>query len=539
MLLSAVILNCLGLALPLITLHVYDKVLPNQAVETLWFLVIGLALVAAAECALRMLQAAIIAPSSARYARDLKMRAVSEMLAGPVGGADKDRTPTEVLERFAAIDRIAQFYGGSARHALIDLPFAVIALVVIAVIGGPLVWAPLAALFCYLAALLYLGAAMADMARMRQRNDVKSADFLSETFSSIVTLKSLGLERLMTRRYERLLNGVAPTHERALALTGVMQRVSIAFGGIAIIATLSCAAALAMAGEMTVGAVAASTLLAGRAVQPGVRAARAWNDYQRVAVAVEAASKLFAEPLEGPAAAETSLAKQEGEHARGLRPLSAPTLALSGAPTIATPPGGLIGVRGLGAGEREGALRELAGLEPGDRFLVDGLPAELYRRRFPENVTFVAAGDWVFQASILDNLTLFGRLCSAQRAMAVAAQLRLDEDVRKLPIGYDTEVGASANDALSAGGLKKISLARALAQRAQYLIFDDPSAHLDGAGAAALKTALKQASKTRTIILSDRGDWRDGGLLDFEIALDGDEAPRLTAIGAEPVGAAQ
>lgn len=539
MLLSAVILNCLGLALPLITLHVYDKVLPNQAVETLWFLVIGLALIAAAECALRMLQAAIIAPSSARYARDLKMRAVSEMLAGPVGGADKDRTPTEVLERFAAIDRIAQFYGGSARHALIDLPFAVIALVVIAVIGGPLVWAPLAALFCYLATLLYLGAAMADMARMRQRNDVKSADFLSETFSSIVTLKSLGLERLMTRRYERLLNGVAPTHERALALTGVMQRVSIAFGGIAIIVTLSVAAALAMAGEMTVGAVAASTLLAGRAVQPGVRAARAWNDYQRVAVAVEAASKLFAEPLAGPAAAETILAKQDGEQARGPSPLSAPTLALSGAPTIAAPPGGLIGVSGPTAAEREGVLRELAGLEPGERFLVDGVSPERYRRRFPENVILVAAKDWVFQASILDNLTLFGRACSGQKAMAVAAQLRLDEDVRKLPIGYDTEVGASANDALSAGGLKKISLARALAQRAQYLIFDDPSAHLDGPGAAALKTALKQASKTRTIILSDRGDWRDDGLLDFEINLDGDDAPRLTAIGAEAAGAAR
>ncbi|MEL6317260.1 MAG: ABC transporter transmembrane domain-containing protein, partial [Pseudomonadota bacterium] len=178
---ATALLNVLGLALPLVTLHVYDKILPNQGYETLTLMTLGLFMVALLEFALRALQSMVLAPSATHYAQELKREALTRHL---VSGLDEEaarRSAPDLFERLVTIDRFAAFYGGTARQALIDLPFALLALGMIALIGGPLVFAPLTVVAVYLAALAICGARIADKAREKRVSEVKSNDFLHET----------------------------------------------------------------------------------------------------------------------------------------------------------------------------------------------------------------------------------------------------------------------------------------------------------------------------------------------------------------------
>lgn len=495
-LLATCVLNVLGLALPLVTLHVYDKVLPNQSLETLAVMTIGLVVVALVEFALRSLQTAVLAPSAARYARDVKLEAIAGRLRGPVDDGNQARSATEEIERYTAVDRVAAFLGGSARQAMIDLPFAAVALGVIALIGGWLVVAPMIVLAVYILTLMSLGAALTEKTRERRDSDVKTADFLREAFTSIVTLKSLGLEALMTRRYERLVTGSGEVTESALQLTGDLQRYSSMFGGLCVAATLSCGAALAIAGEMTVGAVAATTLLAGRAVQPGVRAAKAWSEIERAAVAAEEVAKLFP----GGAAAAASPIDEASFAARAAAP---PAVALSAG--ARAPGGSIMWVRGGDAAARTAFIQGLAGLRSAAPARLDEQTPRDYRARYPQDVALVERDAAMFQGTILENIVAFGQDCSARDALAIGARLGLDDFARKLPNGYDTLVGVGVAQTVPASGVQAIALARAFAKRAKLILLDEPTVNLEPQQVAKLQDALRGVAGERTVVVASEG----------------------------------
>lgn len=492
-LVAAILLNILGLALPLVTLHVYDKVLPNQAVETLIVMTLGLVAIAFLEFALRALQSLVMAPSATFFARRLKEEALARYLARPVPEGGPSAMSSEVLDQLGMIDRFAAFFGGTARQALIDLPFALIALVVIAAIGGPLAIAPLICLIVYLAVLRRLGAQLAEESRERRKGDTKSADFLTEAFSSILTIKSFGLEGVVLRRFDRLLTASVDTHRNILGVSGGVQRFSGVFGNLSTIVTLAAGAALAIAGEMTIGAVAACTLLAGRAVQPAVRAAKAWNEVQRARIAAEDVQKLF-ESL--PRTRRVDVV-----------PATAPTIEIVDAETrIDVPAGAAVLLVEGSSVQRTVLLEAVAGLRDRAGTTLDGMAPNDYRRASEGSVVFVGRDVVPFRGTILDNLTVFGRRCSAQAALDVSVAIGLDGHVRKLPNGYDTALGASISDGVVISTLAQIALVRALAQKPRLLVLDEPTARLDARDAAKAMAQLKAAHWPCTIVASGQDD---------------------------------
>ncbi len=537
---AAGLMNLLGLLLPLATLHVYDRVLPNQSIETLVSLTLLLLGVAGIELTLRLLQMRVTAPSAAKYARDLKHAALKRYLTARRDGKTADRTPTEFLERLSAVDRFSAFFGGAARNALIDLPFGILALGLIFLVGGPIVIAPLLILGLYLAILSVYGVTLRRRSRERQDSDTKINDFLLEVFSSILTVKSLGLERMMLRRYERLLGFATSNQEQIVIAAGSIQRISLLFSNLTIVATLTCGAVLAIQGAMTIGAVAASTLLAGRAVQPAIRAARAWSEVQRAALAAEDVAKLFSDvdatDAAGPRAAETVPAAADGA-------IAPPALSLASDPVNHAQGGSIIVISGGNAGARSAALRAAAGLraplelgsprladedtEPQGSLdiLLDGQPSTEFRDAFAGEIVIAPRGGVRFRGTILDNLTLFDHGASAQAVFQTSATLGLDDMMRKLPAGYDTPVAHSVEETLSAGAFKIVTITRALAQEPSLLLLDDPAVHLSAKQAQTVFNELA-ARRGRSTIIIAANDPRADQIADFSIHLDA-EGPLL------------
>lgn len=511
---ASVLLNILGLALPLATLQVYDRVVPNQSFETLFVLTIGLLLVAIVEFMLRALQAMIAAPLAAQYTRDLKRSGLDRVLSTPKDAPTAVRTPTETIERLNAVERYCAFYGGPARLALIDLPFAVLFLGVIALIGGPVVFAPLAVLVLYFISLGAVGSSLQRLSRDREKNDVKSIDFLAELFASIFTIKSYALESMMLRRYERLLSASGDTQRDIVEATGDTQRFSGLFGNLSIAATLAVGGALAIDGQMTIGAVAACSLLAGRTAQPAIRIAKAWTEVQRAAIAAESVSELFKTMRDGA---------QDREAASG-RP-APPRLRIGDHVfTPAPQTGGFVAVIGSDAPGRLRLTERIAGLREEDE--ADALRIEIaesdpasFRRRDPSATVFVGPDGALFRGTIVENLTLFGRSGGAREAIALANAMGLGAEVKRMPLGFDTEVGASVSEALSANGVKQVSLARALLARPALIVLDDPTEHLDAETAEQLIEALRRQSAESTVVVAG-ADPRLADDADFRIDLE-------------------
>ncbi|MEL6977214.1 MAG: ABC transporter transmembrane domain-containing protein [Pseudomonadota bacterium] len=504
---ASLVLNLLGLALPIATLHVYDRVLPNAAVETLWLLTLGLMIIALLEFALRSLQSAVLAPQAAWTAAARKTAVLRGLLTAPA--RDDDESPDAILERLAAIDQHAAYEGAPTRLALLEAPFALTAIGVIALIAGPLALAPLAVILLLLIALAALGRDAAAHARARRREALLSRAFLSETVRAIESVKAHALEALLLRRHESLLRDAAREPAEAARVATRFQRVTALFGALCFSVTLLVGAIMAMEGALSLGALAASTLLAGRAAQPALRAAGAWREIRQAEAAAAEAAAAEAAAAEAAAGAERVVAPVEaaGREERAAPALDrgsaawAPQVGLAADPARALPRGALIILRGGDAARRTAFLEEAAGLRAGASLLLDGVPAAAAREASPGRCGFTPRAPVLFSGSMLENLTGFGAAAEQGEALRIAAALGLDADLRLAPEGWEARYDDGAGARLSASAIKKIALARTLASGAGLLVLDAPVAGLDPNAAAAAIEAVR-ALKGRATILA-------------------------------------
>ena len=135
-------LNVLGLALPIVILQVYDRILPYQATHTLTLLVVGLVVVLMMDGLLRVARGAITGWNAARFEHLASCRALDRLLAEPVGAFERD-SPGVHLDRLSAINILRDFHAGQARLLYLDFPFIALFLGLIYFIAGWLVLVPI------------------------------------------------------------------------------------------------------------------------------------------------------------------------------------------------------------------------------------------------------------------------------------------------------------------------------------------------------------------------------------------------------------
>lgn len=499
---AAILINILGLALPLSVLQIYDRIAPHGATETLTVLGFSLIAVAFIEFALRSGQGFLASLSAVRYGQTLQTMALERLLWAP-SSATARRPHAELLDQFNAVDRLTDYYGGQARLAVVDLPFAGVYLVTIAIIGGPLVFVPVVVFSLFLVGVVQIGGRVKAVTHRRDQEDRKVSDFVSEMLSGVATVKSFALEPLMLRRYERLLKTSATLQQESIDIAGDTQRISAVFGAISLLSTLAVGTLLVIHSGLTIGGLAACSLLSSRAIQPILRAAKTWGDLQRAALATNEVSRLFTLPA---APKQFEGERRERPSAIECRSLSLTVdgRALLDAVDLIIEPGRLSAVVGPDGSGKSSFLRLVAGLIEPERgeVLIDGAPAAELRRTMESQICHVGVSATPFAGTILQNLTLFGRGASPSDARWAAELLGLDHSIHKLQSGYETIVGGGVSDTLPAGLLRTISLARAIAQRPRLLLLDEPHVFLDSDGEARLLEALEALRSEATILFA-------------------------------------
>ena len=504
---ATLVTNLLALALPLVLLQAYDRVIPNEATATLTALIIGLLVALVLDAIVRIVRASVMCWASARYEYVANCAVADRMLHAPIDSFE-DSPVGRRVERFTAVDMIREYYGGQGAQNMVDLPFVLIFLLLIGLIGGHLVLVPIVVAVICAVTVMVMGHRLNHSLNERANNDDRRYSFMLEVLNGIENVKGLALEHLMLRRYERLLASSA-NHSSDIAYYGAMNQAVGAIGANASMIGLACFGAIVVIdGSMTAGALGACTLLAGRSIQPLTRSVAVWTQFQTIKLARARIEEALTMPRE-PCAADDVAANQDIRltgtiSVSGLRfgyPGSEPLL---NEVNLEVPAGTFVAISGSSGVGKSTLLRLLMGMgtpEAGEIAFDGARIDEIGVATVRAGIGYLAQQPMLFRGTLRDNLMLFAERDLEERALELANELGLNEVVARLPDGLETWIGDDMSYALPSGVRQKIAIVRALVADPPIILFDEANSNFDQEGDQQLVAMLERLRQDKTIIM--------------------------------------
>jgi ATP-binding cassette subfamily C protein LapB len=501
---ASFVINVLSLAMPLVILQVYDRIIPSHAYGTLSLLVIGLSIALLLDAMLRIVRSYIIGWNGARFEHLLSTAAVEHLLLSDSAAYEND-TPGAHLARINAIDTLRNFHSGQAKALLVDLPFVGLFLALIWFIAGPLVLVPLGLLALLALASLALGRYLRHSIKTQGDIDERRHSFIIEVLRGIHTVKGLGMEAPMLRRYERLQEAAALATYDTAFLSDLARSMGVLFANVTLVAVASIGALFVINGQLSIGGLAACTLLAGRIIQPMLRAAGLATEMERVIVARDRVAELFRTSLETPSVTPVVPTfagaiefrnvsyRHKGNDAYVFRNIS-----------MRIEPGEMVAISGEGGSGKSTLLSLITrlALPTEGEVLIDGVStAKIDPLQLRQKIAYLSQSPSLMRGTIMENLTLFRKGEAIDNAMAAGRLVGLDQVVNRLPRGYDTVVGDGAEGNLPAGVVQSIANARALAGARPIILFDEAQRGLDATADQNLRKALASLKGTATIVI--------------------------------------
>ena len=528
-LLASLFLNALSLAMPMVLLQVYDRIIPNVALQTLTLLIFGLLVVLIIDVLLRTARSYISGWIGAKYEHEMGIQAVGKLLRADLQTLEKV-APGVHLDRLSSIDSVRDFYASQAGLALVDLPFVILFLGLLGYIGGALLVVPVILLLVLSVSAFVLGVHLKEAIENDTIWEDRRYSFIIEVLTGIHSIKSMAMENLMGRRYEKLMENCSKASYQVIFLNGLSQGIGSVFSQITMVAVASIGSILVIDNQISMGALAASTLLAGRTVQPLLRALGIWTRFQHIQIADEKIKSINDTPAERPDNT-VNIEKVDSIELRNVCfQYNQKGHTILNNVNIRLKQGDTIGIRGgNGSGKSTLLWALMGGLRPtSGEILINGEAPETFATDSLRNkIAYLPQRPIMFRGTILDNLTMFRGDRHIDDALKIAEMLKLDQILARMPDGYETVVGDGAQCEIPTGIAQRITIARALAGKPDVILFDEANSGLDTRSDEDLHQLIKQLKGACAIVLvsyrpsllrmADRlYDLKDGALLDVQ-----------------------
>lgn len=500
--LSAFLSNLLALALPLAILQIMDRVVGNQSLETLAFLVGGIVVALVLEEVLRSISSVVTGWLGIRYEHQTGMAALGRLLRVPMRRY-RDEEAGTYAERILASARVAEFYSGQALLVVFDLPFVVLFMAIILAIGGWVGLVPIALLVAFVALSLGFGKRLSDQIEQRQLLDDRRSSFLAEVLTNIHTVKTQAMELLMLRRYERLQEANARIGEQLTGSSARANDLGVLFSQVMVVAVISAGSAAVILGQITPGSLAAIMMLSVRALQPLRRSLSVWLRYQSFISAQQRLDDIMAMPCEDGADLPPLQPIRQGIELRDISLSHGAVHPLFSHLSLSIPAGQCIAIQGDSGSGKTSLLSLVNGLERPDHGLVllDGVPVGACA---PDSIhmeiAFLPQSGKIMSGTILENLTMFDPHLN-HAALAVAREMGLDRMVAGMKAGYETPLGEGGGETLPEGVRQMIAIVRALVHDPSVILFDETNIALDMEGDRRLRNYLAGCKGQRTMIM--------------------------------------
>ena len=504
LLLASFVINVLALAMPLFTMTLFNKVVGQQALDTLAVLVVGMVVVFAFEGVLRIIRGYVAAHTGARLDSLIGSEAMHKFLSLPMQRFE-NQSAGLMVERIRQLDTIRAFFTSQMPMHAVDLGFTLVFLLVLFFIH------PLMAGITLLAAPVMVGVALAlhhrQKALINQTFEAQAAkaSAMNEVVNNALTVKSLALEPEMERRWESRLAAAAYTSYRAGNLANIGSAIGHVLQMIASLAILSFGAYLAIEGEMTVGALIACNMLASRVLVPLRVIASAWHQIQETKAAFRRIDEIMEEPSESPPGTSSPTPDLKGRIqlervSFTFQPELPPVLREV---DLTIEKGSVVGIIGPSGSGKSTLAKLLQGLyKPASgRVTIDGTDIQhLSLPALRQQIGVVPQDCQLFAGTVRENIALGAQQRDPERIVAVAKFVGAHEFIQRLPKGYETPVG-ERGQGLSNGQRQLICIARALIRNPRILVLDEATSDLDPVSEDFFLRNLQRASRGRTIVI--------------------------------------
>ena len=444
---ASIAINILALALPVMTLQIYDRILPNPGSGTLPLLIAGVAVAVALEAALRLMRAWLLGWYGAVYEYRMSCHALDHVLAADLPDMLK-RGAGEYLHQMSAIGKLRDFNNGYLPVTLIDLAFIPVFLAFVIYIAGPLAIVPATGLMAMALLSLAQGQTLRRLLAQRDAADDKRYNFLIETLGAIHTLKALTLEKIFQRKYEQLEEHSARRNFTTAEATAKAFNACATLSNVIVVATIMLGAFLALRHEITSGALVATLLLSGRMMQMVQRGLTLLIKQQDASLARQKINTLLEEPARHDSRWLSTHAVSESATAQPGGNLALANLAYAPAGAdkplfiidqLVISPGDIVWLSGPTGSGKTTLLRLLAGvLSPtrGD-IRIDGQPLRRYTpAQLARHIGYINAEPVIFRGTIRHNITRFGDI-DALNAPRAATQLGIDKAAKTVTLKGD------------------------------------------------------------------------------------------------------
>jgi ATP-binding cassette subfamily C protein LapB len=503
-LVASLLINLFALVTPFFTMNVYDRVVPNVALETLWVLSIGAVLVFGFDLLMRTLRAYFIDVAGKRVDVILSANIFAQVL-----GIRMDARPASVgafANNVQEFESFREFVTSATITTLVDLPFALLFIAAMAWIGGPVAWVPLAAVPLTVGFGMLLQLPLSRVVQESFRHTSQRQATLVESLAGLETLRTQRAEGPAQRRWEQAVGQIAKLGLRARFLSSTTVSVAGFVQQLAYVGVVVCGVYLIRDERLTVGGLIACTLLTGRVLAPLTQVAGLLTRWHQARTALLSIDRLMALPLER----SNDNAYLSRPRLRGgieFRDVSFnyPGQAVPALRNVSfrIAPGERVALIGrIGSGKT--TIEKLVlGLYPpsSGSILIDDIdsrqidPAELRR-----DIGYVPQDIVLFFGTVRDNIVLGAPRADDAAVLRAAEQAGIREFVDRHPLGFSMPIG-ERGEGLSGGQRQAIAVARAYLLQPPVLVLDEPSNAMDNRSEEIFKERLARQLDGRTLVL--------------------------------------
>ncbi|WP_391091706.1 type I secretion system permease/ATPase [Vibrio sp. NH-UV-68] len=503
-LIASILINLFAIAAPMFTRLVYDKVVPNLAFETLWVLASGIFVIFLFDLTLKLMRSYFIDVAGKKS--DIL---ISSKLFSKVMGIRMESRPASVgafARHLQEFESIREFFTSATIGSLIDLPFAILFLLLIWLMAGSLVFVPIiGVLILIIYSLLIQGPLRHTIEEGSRLASQKYANLI-ESLAGLETVKLFGAQSQFQYRWEEAVAHMANWSVKSRRITDGIQNTAGFVQQASNVGMIILGVYLIAEGELTMGGLIAATMLSGRAIGPMVQLSLLSTRYNQAKSSMTIIDQVMSMPDE----------QEEGKRyihrpiIHGKIELDKVTFHYPDSPvasirdlSLTINPGekvAIIGRIGSGKTTLERLIMGLFKPTEGHVRIDDTDIDQLHHIDIRRNIGCVPQDSQLFYGTIRDNITLGRPLADDRDVLDAANRAGVTVFTQQDPAGLERQVGEGGL-MLSGGQRQAVTIARAILGRPPVLLLDEPTSAMDNRSEMHIKQQLAQLKSTETLIL--------------------------------------